>query len=294
MSAGGTGAGAMPGAHRQLPELPAEAIHATRESLHAYARVLGAWLSHCRPRRKHWWHASLRPTLNGLGTGVVHGPLDFELELDLAASVLHVRTSPADGTGGLFAIALHGQSAAELAADIATFLRARGLPGALVPEPGGDAASGAPHPDYSRERAGAMASALGTVSAAMSVLRAGIPEETSPIQLWPHHFDLSMLWLPGAKIPGEDPADEERSDTQMNFGFAFGDATVPEPYVYVTAYPSPDALAETPLPPGAAWLSEGFTGAVLPWARLRRERDPQAHLLALWRGLLEAGRKHML
>jgi hypothetical protein len=36
----------------------------------------------------------------------------------------------------------------------------------------------------------------------------------------------------------------------MNFGIAFGDESIPEPYFYVTAYPSPDALPKVVLPAG--------------------------------------------
>ncbi len=102
-----------------------------------------------------------------------------------------------------------------------------------------------------------------------------------------------MLWLPGDKIPGQDPNDEEYSDKQMNFGFVFGDDGIAEPYFYVTAYPLPDGLAELELPPGTDWRSEGFSGAVLLYETLAREPDPNAYLLRLWTSLLTAGRESM-
>jgi hypothetical protein len=103
-----------------------------------------------------------------------------------------------------------------------------------------------------------------------------------------------MLWLPGEKIPGEDPTDEETSDKQMNFGFTLGDTGVADPYFYVTAYPSPPALGELPLPAGARWQTQGFTGAVLAYETLREQKDPQSELIALWRALLGGGRAHLL
>lgn len=123
--------------------------------------------------------------------------------------------------------------------------------------------------------------------------RADIREETSPIQLWPHHFDLSILWLPGGKIPGQDPDDEENSDQQMNFGFTFGDEGIPEPYFYVTAYPLPDSLPELELPADATWHTEGFSGAIVTYRTLIETTDPAARLLDLWRVLLSAGQKHL-
>jgi len=131
---------------------------------------------------------------------------------------------------------------------------------------------------------------LADVAACMAQLRAGVREESSPIQLWPHHFDLSMLWLPGEKVADQDPDNEEYADRQMNFGFAFGDAGIPEPYFYVTAYPLSDEVANAVLPAGTEWQSGGFTGAVLTYARLREQPDPTTYLLGLWRTLYEAGK----
>ncbi len=80
----------------------------------------------------------------------------------------------------------------------------------------------------------------------------------------------------------------------MNFGFSFGDAGIPEPYFYITAYPLPDAFPGLVLPGGAYWHSEGFNGAVLSYADLIQHQDPQGTLLELWHSLLDAGRKNML
>ena len=62
------------------------------------------------------------------------------------------------------------------------------------------------------------------------------------VRLWPHHFDLAMMWLTGRLIPGQDPDNEDYADERMNFGFSTGDATVPEPYLYATAYPLPPEM----------------------------------------------------
>ncbi|MCG8371708.1 MAG: DUF5996 family protein, partial [Proteobacteria bacterium] len=179
------------------------------------------------------------------------------------------------------------QAAAELALRVRRFLAAAGAP------------DGPPNDDeavfdaYSAVQANGMARALSAVAAAFDAFRAGIREETSAVQFWPHHFDLAMLWLPGDTIPGRDPDDEEYADKQMNFGFTFGDDGIPEPYFYVTAYPLPDAFPPDDLPAGAERYTEGFTGAVLRYRRLGREPDPDACLQALWNGMLADGRRHL-
>lgn len=274
----------------QFPGLDDASLVMTRNALHAYARVLGGWLKCCRTRRKHWWHASLRHSLNGLTTGVVHAGVDFEIGLNLRQSLLQVQTS----TGEQLSETLHGQPASGLAGTIERFLVAHGVNAQHVPgnnDPGEGATA---HGGYSAEHALTIAVALNSIVTAMEVFRAGIREETSPVQLWPHHFDLSLLWLPGEKIPGQDPANEEYADKQMNFGFTFGDEGIPEPYFYVTAYPQPDEFPGIPLPTGAVWHSEGFSGAVLPYRALLDSNDSQDCLLHLWGRLLSAGRVHML
>jgi hypothetical protein len=226
--------------------------------------------------------------LTGLTTGAVHTGVSFEVELNLRKNLLCACTPE----GAEMTDALHGQSALELARVLDDFVLAAGIDARLVPsaeQRGKNRFVG-----YSAETARDLAQVLNSVSGAMAEFRAGIREETSPIQLWPHHFDLSMLWLPGEKIAGQDPENEEYSDKQMNFGFTFGDEGIPEAYFYVTAYPFPDGFPSVPLPAGTSWQTEGFSGAVLPYRLLVESSDPNGYLLDLWNGLLAAGREQML
>ena len=77
--------------------------------------------------------------------------------------------------------------------------------------------------------------------------------------------------------------------SQMNFGFVFGDDTIAEPYLYVTAYPLPEAMPRTELPEGTNWRSDGFSGAVLLYKDLAGMSDPDAYLQEIWSTLLGAG-----
>jgi hypothetical protein len=181
-----------------------------------------------------------------------------------------------------------------LAGVVGSFLTDQGIDPGLIPEDKKRESHDVTANGYSVNTAESLGTALRSINAAMSSFRAPIAEETSPIQIFPHHFDLAMLWLPGEKIPGQDPADEESSDKQMNFGFVFGDSGIPEPYFYVTAYPLPDTLPGLALPEGTIWQSEGFSGAVLLYRRLLEETNPEEYLVRLWNGLLSAGRQNML
>ncbi len=252
----------------------------TRDALHAYSKILGDYLKALRPKRKHWWHISLRPSLRGVSTGVVRTEgLDFELELDLYASRLLART--ADGAD--WQVELHGQPAAEPAARLRAFLLDAGLDASGLPSTDYPLDS---YADYAPSQAASIGRVVAAATAVLANLRAGIREETSPIGFWPHHFDLAMLYLPGGLIEGQDPADEEYADQQMNFGFAFGDDLVPEPYFYATAYPTPSGFPQSPLVDGVEWHSNGFKGMVWRYARLRRHPDPG-------RALLDEGRQKL-
>lgn len=275
---------------QRFPELDATAIVETRDAIHAYAQVLGDWRAACQAHRKHWWEITVYPSVRGLTTGLVQTEVDFEFELDLEADQLRGRVAG----GAELSEPLQGRPASELAEIVESFLTDNGIKRASVPadkqrESHTRAAAG-----YSREVAQNLLGALRSISAAMTAFRAGISEETSEIQIWPHHFDLAMLWLPGEKIPGQDPADEESSDKQMNFGFTFGDSGIPEPYFYVTAYPLPDAFPGLSLPHGTTWHTVGFSGAVLLYRALLETAHPQPYLINLWNRLLSAGRQHML
>ena len=273
---------------QHFPNLDQNDFVETRNALHAYSRVLGDWLKACRPKRKHWWHASLRPSLVGLTSDVIHADIDFEIELNLHESLLQVKTTSA----GDFQQTLHGQSVAELSGSIKDLLIKAGVDKQLIPD------SSQYHSNkfaaYSVEHANNLAIVLNSIATSMELFRANIREETSPIQLWPHHFDLSMLWLPGDKIPDQDPDNEEYADKQMNFGFTFGDEGIPEPYFYITAYPLPEAFPSLDLPVGTTWQTEGFNGAVLLYKTLIQNEDPNHYLLTLWNKLLSAGRENMI
>jgi hypothetical protein len=282
-------------AEHGFPSLNASALVDTRDACHAYASVLGDWMASCRLRRKHWWQLSLRPSLGGVTSGMVHaGGVHFELELDLTAN--RVRGEIAGGES--FNRSLGDQTAAELAEDVRAYLLDGGVDRQFVPDTvpqeGHDSLSGDVKAGYSAEIAQDFPAVWRAVSHAFAIFRAGIPEETSPLMLWPGHFDLCMMWLPGEKIPGQDPDNEEYSEKQMNFGFSLGDEGIPEPYFYITAYPLPDAFPDLDLPAGATWHTQGFNGVVLRYETLLTSQDPQAELVGLWEFLVSAGREHML
>jgi hypothetical protein len=113
------------------------------------------------------------------------------------------------------------------------------------------------------------------------------------VQLWPHHFDLALLWFSGRLVPGQEAADEESADEQMNFGFSTGDEGIANPYFYATAYPWPEGMAEGVLPAGASWNEQGWRGALLMYDVLVEQENPKEYLLSFLRAAQAAGSGRM-
>lgn len=269
-----------------FPPLSLDAWQPTRDTLNAYAKVLGKIRRALTPPQKHWWHVSLRPTATGLTTTPMWaGTQAVELLLGLADHRLHVHTS----RGAHAAFPLHGQAPADFCRQLTAVFSALDIDVSFDPAPCDDARPGA----YDATAVSHFWHALSQIDAIFKTFRHGFRGESSPVQLWPHHFDLALLWFSGRLVPGQDPTNEEYADEQMNFGFSTGDAGIPEPYFYATAYPTPAGWTAAPLPAGARWHASSFTGAVLPYRVLTETADPTQTLLAFLRTTHEAGKALM-
>ncbi len=269
-----------------FPSLPLASWRATRDTLAGYSKVAGKIRRALTPPQKHWWHASLHVSAAGLTTTPVwSGSQMFEVVLDLAAHQARILTS----AGRSRFVPMTGQSPAAFCQQLDTALAALGL--AVEFDRSVCAAETAG--TYDPAAAARYWQALVQIDAVFKRFRHSFREESSPVQLWPHHFDLALLWLSGRLVPGQDPSDPEYADEQMNFGFSTGDEGIAEPYFYVTAYPTPAQWTEQPLPDGAHWRTTGWTGAILPYAALTEASDSQALLLEFLHTAHRAGARLM-
>ena len=267
---------------QQLPTLSLNDWKPTRDTLHRYARIIGKIRSRYMQKSKHWWHITLSVSARGITTTPfpVAGQT-VELTLDLVAHRLVIA-----GSGGCSAaIPLAGQSEAGLCRLLGAMLAAAGVE--LEPDllAGFDAEERLP---YDVRAINNFNQAVNWVDAVFKTFKGGLREETSPVQIFPHHLDLSMNWFSGRRLPDVDPADEENADEQINFGFVSGDDSITDAYFYATAYPAPDHWADLPLPKGAYWHSEGWVGAILPYSALLESDRPVEYLL----GYLQSVQTH--
>ncbi|MCB0705536.1 MAG: hypothetical protein KDC34_09520 [Saprospiraceae bacterium] len=102
-------------------------------------------------------------------------------------------------------------------------------------------------------------------------------EHASELRTWPHHFDHG-IYCPLAFNTAGEPI------KSISLGLAIHDATIPEPYFYITHWQEdPAAQAAFPSLPGKAyWNTTDFTGAILKISDLlalesELERKEQIH-----------------
>ena len=260
-----------------FPALAPSDLAPTLTTLHEHARVLGAIRRSLTPRRRHWSHVTLRLTATGLTTTpipVPAGAVDLTLDLLDPATVLQ------SSDGRRERLPLREISPAEHFEVLSQLLESFGA----KPDPGGA--------DFSEEVGSLDAGVardyhqvLSRLDLTLKRFAGELRQETSPVQLFPHHFDLATSWFSGRLVPGEDPGDEDASDEQLTFGFAPPDSVIARPYVYVTAYPKPDGWGEAELANPGRWHTEGFHAAILRYDDLLEFEDPEGTILAFLRAV---------
>jgi hypothetical protein len=265
-----------------LPPLPLAAWRPTRDTIHTYARVLGDIRRALAPYQKHSWHSALHVAAVGpTTTPIPAGDFTFEMALDFTEHELVVTAS----RGGAWRERLAGQSPAAFCDAVLAHLAGRGIHPQIDRGPFASTAAGS----YEAAAVERFWQALSQVDAALKQFKGEQRRETGPVVLWPHGFDLAVLWFSGRLIPGQDPQRASRSDEQMNFGFSTGTDDIGDAYFYATAYPAPPGFIGGPLPQGATWHTATWQGALLRYDALAGQADAAARLLDFLRATHQLG-----
>ncbi len=248
-----------------FPELSAGWMP-TRDSLQRYAQILGAIRKSLVPPDPRWWHISLQAVEEGLTTGgmEVAGGDELSLTLDLGGHRLTVLRGddPLEEwpLGG-------GLSSAALGRHVLEVVRGAG---AEVPDDF-NAKEDDEQRAYVATAAESYVAALLSTRDVMASVRESLEGEVGPVQLWPHHFDLSFEWFGTRNVRYEEGGRAAEAPSQIGFGFSTGDDSHPGAYYYATPWPFEKGFTEARLPEGARWHSEGWEGSLLPYEAVRRE-----------------------
>jgi hypothetical protein len=226
---------------------------ATRAALHGYSAALVAVpRAHAAPQ-PHWGHVGMRLEGQGLVTSPVDLPDGRTLALGLDPS-RHIAWIDA-GEQARHEMRLDsGATATEFGAEVLDVVIGLGLADTFDR---GRFESDDPA-SYDTRAAGFFWETLRSVESVLAEYRAGLDRQPAPVHLWSHHFDMSFEWYGTRMVAGEDGSE---APAQLNLGFYPGD----EQYFYSNPWPFDDGLVGTPLPPGAAWHTEGWKGTILPY-----------------------------
>ena len=238
----------------------------TRQTLHLYAHAMGVIpRTHATPHPQ-WWHISLRAAPNGFHTTKMALPDGGQLwlEMDLLNHMLRVQTT----IGGTQAISLQdGLTGTEMGDWVITAVAQHGLIGEVTRAKfESDEAR-----IYEAKEAEGFLTAVTQIHRIFNDHRHTLTGNISPIQLWPHNFDLSMEWFGTRTITAEEHGKIQQFPSQLNLGFYPGQPI----YFYSNPFPfESDKLLSQELPAGAKWHTEGWQGTILPYAELHN--DPNA------------------
>lgn len=254
-----------------FPDLEFENFSEYRDTIHFYSKVLGNIRAAYTPPIKHHWHISLRIWAQGFTTTPVptESGNSFQLFLNLLRSKVEIATS----SGKYAEIDIEDQSQKTLAEQIIAELSKSEINISIDIDSLGDKKL-----VYSQEVSKAIFNAYSLVDMTFKEFRSNLPEQCSPVQIWPHHFDIAFNWFSGRKIPGEDPDDLESSSEQVGYGFILGDSAISDPYFYVLPYPQVD-LEDKEFLHGGLNYTESWNGVLLKYESLLKAENPKQNLL---------------
>jgi hypothetical protein len=234
----------------QLPALDSLNFSSTRNYLQNIAKVIGKLQRLILVPEKHEWQQGLEVVEGGMRTQpmLIDGQ-EFRILFDINGGCVRV---------GEVSWPLENYDAPEMLANLKIWLAARKVE-AMLEAP--SYITGDIH--YDDAQAKSYVTALDWMNVQFELLKSELHEGfTSPILLYPHHFDVSLSWF------------HRNNDDQLSVGFSTGDETVAEAYVYLTMYPESPQFKDLRLPEGAYWQKNGFSGDVLPYSVLQNSTDP--------------------
>jgi hypothetical protein len=260
-----------------LPPLLPE-FEPTLTTLHAYAKALGAITrAHGIPHPK-WWHVSLDIRPEGLVTDPIPlpGGGSLGINMDLKRHEIVLRASSGEDRRIDLEARPTGTEVGE------TLIEAAGRHG-LDDRYDRERFTNDDPRVYEPATASAYLDAFVAVGGQFQRHRVSLGDRVSPVQLWPHGFDLSFEWFGTKNVD----SDGEQTPAQLNLGFYPGGD---QPYFYSNPWPFDPDLTSNALPDGATWHTRGWNGGHLPYDVVQRSVDPAQTLTGFAEAVFAAAR----
>ena len=280
------------------PDLTLSSWEDTRDTLHLWTQVVGKVRLDLEPMRNHWWQVVLYVSARGLTTSLM--PTDdgrgLEIEFDFINHVLRLQTTD----GRERTIPLRPRSVADFYAATMAALAELGVTVNVFPRPT-EIADATPFPEdlrhssYDPDAVQRFWRALVQMDRVMRTFRGRFVGKASPVHFFWGAPDLAVTRFSGRTAPlhpGGVPNCPDRvqqlaySHELHSCGFWPGGSTEGSFYAY--AYPQPDAFAQWPIAPDAAYYDTAAGEFILPYAAVRAAVDPDAMLLSFFQSSYEA------
>jgi hypothetical protein len=259
-----------------------EAFEPTRQTLQLYSRIVSAVPRAHGEFHPKWWHVSLKVQPDGLVSDGVALPDGRSLHLKMDLVKHEIILTVDDKSIRIFGMT-KGRSSTALAEELLGAVAELGLEGEY------DRATfenDAPR-EYDPAQVENFLAALVNAGRIFEQHRATLGGEKSPVQLWPHNFDLAFEWFGTRVQVREEHGERQEFPSQLNLGFFPGSPGV-APYFYSNPWPfEADVLLGQPLPEGASWHTEGWLGTILPYEALAGEPNAEERLLGYAKWVFE-------
>ena len=248
----------------KLPVLDYDQIHHTREAIHLYSKLIGAIRAKMTPEQKNYWHISLHTSPQGFRTTPIPNEdgNTFEISLNLISHSANISSS----TGNVRSTPLKGQSISAFSSKLISALENMNIKPDIELEKFQDKLE----LRYDQNIASDIFRSYSAVDMIFKTFKGTLKQETSPVQLWPHHMDIAFTYYPGA---------ENNKIDQIGFGYLTGDETVEEPYFYITAYPELEDISRIKFENHAYWQTKGWQGIILKYKDLIKTDNPAETLI---------------
>jgi len=273
------------------PELPYDAWHETRDTLHAHTQVLGKLATALAPPEPQLQHAALRLTTRGWETAPLPAPDGsgaFSVVLDLHTYEAVVEHS--DGRALRIPLTPDravGEVTRELLASVRRIAGAVELN--LTPQETPwttSLDSDEEHASFDTARVDAYFEAATRAAMVLAALRAPYRGRSTPVNAWWGSFDLAVSLFSGKSVepPGEGFIWRNAGDAeQVEVGWWPGDARYGRAAFYAYAVPAPVGFENATLQPSAAHWDADLGEFILDWDDIRDDPDPHASAFAFAR-----------
>jgi Family of unknown function (DUF5996) len=288
---------AMPNAER-WPALPYAAWKDTAATLQLWTQVVGKVRLALAPWLNHSWHVTLYVTARGLSTSPIPWRTgSFQIDFDFIDHVLWIRTSDGHFRQLMLApvpVAEFYQAVMIALAELGIDVTIRTMPCEIADCIPFD--QDMVHASYDADHANRFWRVLLAAHDVFARFRTGFLGKASPVQFFWGSFDLAVTRFsgrPAPRHPGGIPhlpdavAQEAYSHEVSSAGFWPGGEGADAAF-YSYAYPAPAGFAAARVKPDAAVWSKALGEFLLPYAAVRKARDPDAALMEFLLSTYEA------